>query len=651
MKPVVCTVRNYVATIAVQMKRQTYFPSVRYAYCQTQLARCALALLLASVIGCSSRPKSADLSTPQAMVRALASDELEGRGLDSSGADRAAKLIASRFADMGLKPLPGMADYFQNFDVLWSSQIDPATQFSFGDRSLKFREQFIPSTLSADGPIEGRIVFVGYGITSPEHHYDDYADMNVRGKVVLMMRFEPHDALGNSRFEPESGRLSQASSISLKLQNAADHGASGVILVNPPNHHGDDDKLMRFFRSFGEETAGLPAVHIKQEFADELLKLGSVKNLTSLQEAIDETGNPASAELDSVTVAGRVSMDRITRKARNVMAMLPGSGRTAGEYVVVGAHYDHLGHGKMNVHGLPTLAPQPTTEPSADGAIYNGADDNASGTAAMLAIADRIKRAGPPSRSIVFVAFGAEEIGLLGSNYFVKHPPMGLDKAVAMLNLDMVGRVRDEKLLVGGGGTALSFEPILRDADVHSPLMLQSIGNSGIGPSDHTPFAQHHIPVLFFFSGIHADYHRPTDDVEKINFAGLDQVIDLSVEVTQRLTQMPKELYVTSADKDMQRIPGLSGTPAGVILGIEPAMTSDRSTPGVMIAATVPDSPAAKARLKAGDTLVGFGEKKINLLADLVDALAAAKPGDMVVLKFTRGGKMMEGTAALVARP
>ena len=352
---------------------------------------------------------------------------------------------------------------------------------------------------------------------------------------------------------------------------------------------------------------------------------------------------PAIAVLEGVTARGTVSFQKIEKDVRNVAAMLPGKGPHAGEYVVIGAHYDHLGRG-----GPGSLAPMSK-------AIHHGADDNASGTTAMLELADHYAHAGPQARTLVFVAFTGEEEGLIGSAYFVSHPLIPLDKVVAMLNLDMVGRVRDEKLSVGGTGTAKSFEKMVEEAAKDSPLKLQSFGKGGLGPSDHTSFATKKIPVLFFFSGLHADYHRPTDTADKVNFEGMRQVVDLSVKVVDAMTKMPSAAAAHPHHPGGMMGMG-SGTSTGsasggtkVTLGVVPDY-SDESVKGVRITGTSPGSPADKAGLRGGDTLVKYNGENLDSLMDLFNALAKAKPGEKVHLTVQREGKTVETDAVLVER-
>jgi Zn-dependent M28 family amino/carboxypeptidase len=308
--------------------------------------------------------------------------------------------------------------------------------------------------------------------------------------------------------------------------------------------------------------------------------------------------------------------------------------------------------------------------------IHNGADDNASGTTAMLALASELARRGKPQRSILFIAFTAEEEGLLGSRHFVEHSPVPLKQIVGMLNLDMVGRIRTAAehrassttrqtttaeaatqdspagvLYVGGAGTAASFDDIVKQADARSPLVVRDIGRGGIGPSDHTSFALKRIPVLFFFSGLHGDYHRPSDDPEKINYDGLAEVVDFAADVVTRMAASPRQAYVQSSDASRMRV-GM-GQRTGVVLGVVPDYSStDPSGGGVVISGTTPGSPAEAAGLKPSDKIVRVDEKKIHNLYDLTDVLAGGKPGQKVKLYVIRDAttQPIEIEATLAAR-
>lgn len=563
----------------------------------------------------------------------LASDELEGRGVGTAGLDAAADRIADDFHKLGLKPLPGYADYFQPFKMTTAVVPDPKTTLAVGDIPYKLKTDFTPIAFTGEGKFEGDLVFVGYGISSKKFAYDDYAGLDVKGKVVLAMRFEPHNAAGTSRFVKDD--WSNEAPLVHKAEVAAQHGATALVLVNPPTYH-PGDFLLPFSRSGGERVK-IPVIQVSDKVADAWLSKGGARSLKDLQADIDKEGKPASVAVAGVNVTGVVALLREEKMVKNVMAMRPGDGEHADEFLVIGAHYDHLGWG-----GFGSLAPGTR-------AIHHGADDNASGTVAMLELADHYAHTGPREKTLIFIAFTGEEEGLIGSNYFVNHPPIALDKVVAMLNLDMVGRVRNNVIYVGGAGTAPSFDAFLKEAGVDSPLVQKSFGRGGMGPSDHMSFALKKVPVLFLFSGLHMDYHRPTDTADKINFAGIDDVVKFSIKLLNGLEDMPREKYVDSADKDSMK-PVHTGS--RVTLGIVPDYSAmDDSAKGVKISGTSSGSPAEKAGLKADDVIVQWNSDKVDSLQQLTNFLAAAKPGDKVKLGVMRGEKRLELEATLAARP
>jgi hypothetical protein len=595
--------------------------------------RCCVASLLVALALCNPvLAQEAPAAQAAKDLYYLASDSLEGRGVGTHGLDLAADYIAARFKSLELKTLPGCDDYFQPFTMSANASVAPQTQLLVDNQPVSAKE-FRPLGVSPDGQFEAPVVFVGYGVTDVSRNYDDYAGVDAKGKIALMLRYEPHNDAGTSRFT--GGDWSSAATLTSKAANAAVHGAVAVLMVNPPRHH-ERDALIPISQISGKST--IPFVQVTQDLVNQMLKSAdSPKNLGALQAEIDAAGKPASFALRDVSVKATVAIERKKVTVRNVLAMLPGT-TNAGEYVVIGAHYDHLGRG-----GPGSLAP------NAD-EIHNGADDNASGTTTVMALAEKIAKAGPLQRSIVFVLFAGEEQGLLGSDYFVDHPPIPLDKIAAMLNLDMVGRVRNEVLYHGGSGTAANFDAILAAADKASPLELKNMGKGGRGPSDHQSFAMHNIPVIFFFSGMHPDYHRPTDDADKINYQGIAEVVDLGFDVVKALSAMPRQEYVSTFDAQPLALGGTGSRGSRVTLGVVPDYGTDESTTGVRITGTTPKSPADQAGLKDGDVIVQMNEKKIDNLIDLTEFLNAAKVGDHVTVGIERGGEHLDLHASLAER-
>lgn len=625
---------------------------------KTALIRTAVASLLVIAAGCNSwkslwpwggrdtaasgpvvvaatRPSPLETEL-RGIVTYLASGSLEGRGIHTPGIDAASEYLRNKFVAAGLQKVPGQQGYYQEFEHTTVAGISPGTALVAGGQTYELTKDYTVLSSSAEGEFSGPVVFAGYGISSGSQKYDDFAGIDVKGKVVLVFRFEPHDEKGNSRFDKDG--WSTAAHLRSKFRACAAQGAAAVLLVNPPHHHAGD-ALLPFARSFQEAPSSIPVLQVTQGVANALLKRGGAPDLATLQDRIDHAGAPASLALKDVAVSGNVALRRNTRTLRNVLALLPGQGPLALEYVVVGAHYDHLGYG-----GPGSLSP-------GNKVIHYGADDNASGTAALVALAAQMAKSPPPDRSIVFVAFTAEESGLIGSQQFVQHPPVPLDRVAAMLNMDMVGRVRDEMLFVGGGGTAAPFERFLKEADEASPLAFKDFGKGGLAPSDHMSFAVKKIPVLFLFSGMHRDYHRPTDTADKINYAGLAGVVRVAHDLVDDLAQMPRAEYVVANDAKNAHGAGTGlGTGSRVSLGVIPDYGTDISKGGVRITGASPGSPAEKAGLKEGDVIVGFNSKPITNLYDLTDVLAGAKAGQKVSLKVLRGGAEITLEATLVER-
>ncbi|QOV90092.1 M20/M25/M40 family metallo-hydrolase [Humisphaera borealis] len=597
------------------------------------------------VVSAATRPAVVDI---RKTLGFLASPALEGRGSGTAGIDIASGFIAAKFQELGLVPPPGWDNYFQPFTMTTSTTVDPATTLAAGEGvnwakdlggKLELTKQFQPLSFSTEGKFDAPVVFVGYGVVDAKYGYDDYAGIDVKGKVVLAMRFEPFDKEGKSAFTGKKDDYSENASIPTKAKLAAEKGAIALVLVNPPNWRNEDD-VTPFAKQSQFMRASIPVIQLKQPVAEAILAASKAGTLSEVQKRIDAETKPQSALLKDVKLKGEVVFKRTEKSVRNVAAVLPGKGRNAEEYVIVGAHYDHLGRG-----GSGSLAPF-----SKD--IHPGADDNASGTTAMLKLAEQIAAAGPQERSVLFIAFTAEELGLIGSDHFVTNPPVPLARVSGMLNLDMVGRIRDGNLQVGGSGTAPSFDKILAEATTDSSLKLNTKSKGGMGPSDHMSFAKKRVPVLFFFSGLHTDYHRPTDTPDKINYEGIEQVVALGEKVIRGMAVMPREEYVAKFDSSGMSIMGSSGSASGgtkVTLGIVPDY-SDDSIKGVRITGTTPGSPAEAAGLKDGDIITSWDDTKLNNLMEMMGPLGKGKPGQKVKLKVLRGGKEVELEATLKER-
>ncbi|PYU33014.1 MAG: aminopeptidase [Acidobacteria bacterium] len=577
----------------------------------------------------------------QQHVNFLASPALKGRATGTPELNRAAEYIAEQFQKAGLEPAAGKS-YFQKFPVTVGAElgkqnratiIAPNGSPAIGERKLRLEEDYIPLNFSDSGEASVPVVFAGYGITAPEYNYDDYAHLDAAGKAVIVLRHEPQEDDPHSVFEGRE--LTPHAQIVNKAINARNHGARAMILVNDPvPHPSEEDLLVKFGSLTGPDNVGLLLIQAKAAAVDQMLG-ASGKALAGLQKAIDEKFEPQSYEPPGLRVALGVEIRRITATTQNVVGVLRGRDpKLADEAIVIGAHYDHLGLGEHN-----SLAP------SQVGKVHPGADDNASGTAAVLELAAALAaRRRDLQRSIVFIAFSGEELGLLGSAYYTRNPLWPLERTVAMLNLDMVGRARDAKLNVGGVGTSPVFKQILEQANRTGLQLTYSAG--GYGSSDHTSFYVKNIPVLFFFSGLHADYHKPSDTADRILPAEEARVADLALRAAMALSALPERpQFVRVAEP---RPVGGGGGGYGAYFGSIPDMGEEVA--GVKFADVRDGSPAAKAGLKGGDILVEFAGKEIKNLYDFTYALRTHKPGEVVRVTVQRGAERVTADVKLEQR-
>ena len=449
--------------------------------------------------------------------------------------------------------------------------------------------------------------------------------MDMTGKAVIVLRQEPQKDDEKSKFE---GKVpTQYSQIVNKAINARNHCAKVMVLVNDQPGQGEEDYLLKFGSLTGPENSGILLVQSKRDVVDKWLA-PSGKTLAQLQKEIDEKLTPQSYYVPEAKLDLRVDVRRITAETQNVIGVLRGRDpKLAGEAVVIGAHYDHLGLGERN-----------SLSPSQAGKVHAGADDNASGTSVMMELARALaERKRDLRRSVVFLAFSGEELGLLGSAYYTKNPTWPLEKTVAMINLDMVGRPKDGKLVVGGVGSSPGFKEIVDKAN-SSGLHVSTTAGAFGGSSDHISFYVKNIPVLFFFSGLHADYHKPSDTPEKILFADAARVGDLAMHAALTLaTRDARPQFVRV--QEAQPAAGGGGAGYGAYFGSIPDMGEEVS--GVKFADVRDGSPAAKAGLKAGDVLIEFAGKEIKNLYDFTYALRAHKPGEEVDVVVMRGKEKM----------
>ena len=573
------------------------------------------------------------------LVTALAGDDMEGRGVGTEGLVRSRDFLVNEMRTILNQVSPG---FLQSFEVSIGVSLGDENRLDWQmgpeERVVEgaLTEDFIPLGFSDSAPFSGPVTFVGYGITADEIGYDDYENIDVTGHVVLAFRFEPGERDDESPFNGR--RPSRWSELRLKASVARHAGAAALIVVSPPSDDSEEPDSLPSLRLLGPtSSAGIPVVQITRAAADRWLA-GNELTLEELQAAIDSDYQPRSVRLDGLSATGNVALTAETARVDNVIGIVPGVGHLAEETIVVGAHYDHLGFG-----GHGSLAPDSEE-------IHNGADDNASGVAAMLCSVQELRNqlSSDPRRTLLVAAFTAEEIGLGGSGYYVDHPLRELTTTRAMVNLDMVGRIGDDRLAVEGAESALEWREWITPLAETVQLELDLSGD-GYGPSDQMSFYTQGIPVVHFFSGAHDDYHKPSDDVEHLNMDGGARVASL-------LSQLLHQLVTQDAVPTYQEpssIHAMQGDSRGygAYLGTIPDYTAmSDSSGGVLLSDVRPDGPADRAGIRGGDRIVRMGDWTIENLYDMTYALQDNRPGDVIQVDVLRDGVRVELNATLGSR-
>jgi TolB protein len=558
-------------------------------------------------------------------VRVLASDRMEGRGLGTHGIDLAADWIETQLRAAKLEPAFG-SSYRQTFRVKTGVALDAGNQLSgVAD------EDWSPLGMSSSGSFRGPLAFIGYGISAPPLNYDDYAGVDLKGKVAVMLRYEPQERDENSPFDGK--RPSRWSAVRYKILQARERGAVAVIFITGPLQDEPKDRLPVLKNDGPESPAGLPVLQVKTSVAQ---RWGL--DLAQFQKDVDADLKPRSRVLP-MTIEGRVAVRDTYVTTANLAGILPGRGTLANDVVVLGAHYDHLGYGgtgsmRPNVH-----------------AIHYGADDNASGTTAVLLAADRLRTSladAHDRRTIVFVLFSAEEAGLGGSAWFVDHTPVPLDRVTAMVNLDMVGQLRDDQLVALGADSAPEWRSAIDPAAAAAQLKVTPRGD-GYGPSDQTSFYAKRIPVLHLFTGAHERYHTPDDRAETLNYPGAARVVDF----TSRIVETLARGEVTPTYARVASAPAMEGDSRGygAYLGTIPDYRAmDSQSGGVLLADVRAGGPADQAGIRGGDRIVEMAGTKIQNLYDMSYALQDHRPGETIDVAVIRSGERKTLRATLGTR-
>jgi len=628
-------------------------------------------------------------------VTYLASDALEGRRTGTPGADGAAQFIAGEFVRLGLKPGSPSEDgaprtrgeaqsrFLQRFPYISGieigknnmmqltpqTSIQPAGGAAPAAAVLNFRagDDFVPLGFSSNARVvDAPLAFVNYGITAPELNHDDYTGSRVAGHIAVAFAGTPDGDNPHGAF----GRYEDLRYKAIAARNA---GAKGLILIAREVNF-KDDPLSRLRYDHNSSDAGLPVVAVSRQSAERMLQAGGLVNsISELETAIREMistatklgrngGRDTTLEarlLDSVKLTLQADIIRREVAAANVIGLLEGSDpNLKNEAIVIGAHYDHLGRG-----GTGSLAPR-------EGEVHHGADDNASGTAGMIELARIFSTQRPkPRRTIVFAAFSGEEEGLLGSNYYVNHPVVPLANTVAMINMDMIGRMKDRKLVIGGVGTAPEWKAMIERVNVlqgmtvtasstaHSssslPMVvgangrtvvgndvtkqfLLALNEDGFGPSDHSSFYAKQIPVLFFWTGTHPDYHKPSDTAEKINYDDEARILAMVARIVREVDANDKRpTYQVAKSPAAGRSTGFR-----VYLGTIPNYAD--ASDGLLLDGVRDDSPAAQAGLKTGDRIVKMAGRDVRNVYDYTAALGEMKDGQEYEVEIMRGSERLK---------
>jgi aminopeptidase YwaD len=572
-------------------------------------------ILILFLISCSQN-RNVTVKELRSHVQYLSSDSLKGRLTGSAGDSLAAEYIRKELISYGLVPLSG--DGLQRYEVTKRVIAGKNNSLRINGNDYGRDIDFMPLSFSSNGNLESEVVFVGYGfsINADSIKWNDYAGMDVKGKWVMILRADPEAENTKSPYIQYSGDRDKA-------LLAKDMGAGGILLVSGPVADSQDA-----FEQLNSEgfSVGIPVFRIKREVADKILSK-SKTTIESLEKNLNLKKKPAGFPT-KVSVAANAEIVRETANTRNVVMLLPGEDeQLKNEYIIIGAHFDHLG---MGGPGSSSRAPDTT-------GVHHGADDNASGVSLMLELAEKFALTrGSHKRSIICISFSGEEEGLLGSKHFTDSSGIDLSKVNVMVNLDMVGRLNDTSMLqISGVGTAAGLKELV-NAKSDTSIVKLKLSDEGYGPSDHSSFYFKNIPVLFYFTGAHMDYHTPSDTWEKLNYPGMVKISEDVFSIGKELANATARLQFREAGPKVEPVRYRRGK--GVSLGIMPDFAGVIKN-GLRADAVTPGKPAALGGMKKGDIITAINGKTVNNIQDYMSRMSQLKHGQTISVEVLRNGK------------
>ena len=552
-------------------------------------------------------------------IRFLSDNKRAGRYPGTRGSKDVIAYLINQLKSYGVQPAGEGSSFKQTFSILDSVKIGRNNSLKINDRPLNIEKDYIPLWFSGNSSVSAEVVFAGYGINliTDSLVWNDYKDLNVDGKWVMVMRHSPERENPHSVYAPHSD-------LHKKMIEARDRGAAGIIFISQV----EDSTLIPFKYIPGYSKSGIPAIQIDNEVADNILNsVGSSRKI--IQDKMNNNLKPESFKISNIKISANVELKNIYSRAANVIGKIVSRNhKYRDEYVVIGAHFDHLGYGGPGSGSL-----KPDTN-----AIHNGANDNASGTAGLLELAHKLQNNRQLlKRSILLIGFDAEERGLLGSKYFIQNPTVEKSNIVTMINMDMIGKMKDSTVVIGGVGTSPIFEKILDSLSIDSGLKFE-FNQAGYGPSDHASFYSENIPVLFFFTGDYDNnYHLPEDDWQSINLKGERQILNVIHNLVIDISRQNLKPSFTLAGPKKQQTQRNNNK---IKLGIIPHYGG--TIDGLKIDKIYdPNGPAARAGIRSGDIIKSINKKPVKDIYEYMKRIKDLKKGQSVSMDIKRDGRII----------